>query len=159
MPVSKTLEDYLSEKIVTDEGCWTLKSNLSCTGYTKVSIKTKQSLLHRLVMEPVPTGMDVDHVCHNEATAIGTCDGGISCRHRRCFNPEHLRFATRSENLSASSRAFWNQDACPSGHQRSKDNVFMDTYGRPVCKPCHRYQSMLAKRIWRKRKKDLANAR
>jgi hypothetical protein len=156
---SKTLEDYLSEKIVTDEGCWTLKSNLNRAGYTKVVIKSKQSLLHRLVMEPVSTDMDVDHVCHNEATANGNCEGGITCRHRRCFNPEHLRLATRSENLSASSRAFWNQESCPSGHLRSEENMFMDTYGRPVCKPCHRYQSMLAKRIWRKRKKDLANAR
>jgi hypothetical protein len=156
---SKTLEDYLSEKIVTEEGCWTLSANLNAGGYTKVNIQKKQLLLHRLVMGEIPVGMDVDHVCHNEAASKGTCTGGLTCRHRRCFNPEHLRFATRSENLSAGSKAFWNKPACPSGHPRSKENMFVDTYGRPVCKPCHRYQSMLAKRIWRKRKKDLANAR
>lgn len=156
---SKTLEDYLSEKIVTDEGCWILAKNINANGYTKVNIQKKQLLLHRVVMGVIPKGMDVDHVCHNEATANGNCEGGKTCHHRRCFNPEHLRLATRSENISAGSRAFWNQEACPSGHLRSEENMFMDTYGRPVCKPCHRYQSMLAKRIWRKRKKDLANAR
>jgi hypothetical protein len=159
MPISKTLEDYISEKIVTEDGCWNLVANVNHAGYTKVSIKGKQSLLHRLIMGEVPSGLDVDHVCHNEAAAKGECKGGTTCKHRRCFNPEHLRLATRSENLASGSKAFWNQDACPSGHLRTKENMFIDTYNRPVCKPCHRYQSMLAKRLWRKRKKDLANGR
>lgn len=159
MPKQKTLEDYISEKIVTSTGCWILPANVNHANYTKVCIGGRQSLLHRLIMEPVEPGMDVDHMCHNQAAAEGQCKGGPTCEHRRCFNPDHLRFATRSENLRAGSKAFWNQDACPSGHERTEDNMFIDTYGRPVCKPCHRYQSMLAKRLWRKRKKELADGR
>ena len=159
MPKSKTLEDYLSEKIVTDNGCWILSGNITNGNYTKVCINKKQTRMHRLVMEPIPTGMDVDHMCHNQAAKEGTCKGGDTCEHRRCFNPDHLRLATRSENIGAGSRAFWNQKTCPSGHERTQENMFMDTYGRPVCKPCHRYQSMLAKRIWRKRKKDIADGK
>jgi hypothetical protein len=154
----KSIEDYLSEKIVRDDGCWVLQSNVNQNGYTKVRIQGKQSLLHRIIMEPVPLGMDVDHMCHNEAAARGECKGGVTCPHRRCFNPDHMRFATRSENLSLSSRAFFNQKTCPTGHERSEENLYIDSYGRPVCRACRRYQSMMNKRARRARKKKLANA-
>jgi hypothetical protein len=153
---SKTLEDYLSEKVVTEEGCWNLPANLNHNGYTKVQINKKQLLLHRLVMGEVPVGMDVDHVCHNEAASNGNCKGGLTCKHRRCFNPEHLRFATRSENVVSGSVGYWSRVTCNNGHPRTQENTIKSGAGGPTCKPCHRYQSMLAKRIWRKRKKDLA---
>jgi hypothetical protein len=44
---------------------------------------------------------DADHTCHNEDP---NCPGGKACLHRRCVRLDHLRDATRSENLAASGR-------------------------------------------------------
>lgn len=157
MPRTKTLEEYLSTKIITDEGCWTLPANLNGAGYTKVSIGNKASLLHRLIMEPVPRDMDVDHMCHNNAAKNRTCTGGITCRHRRCFNPEHLRIVTRRENLDAGNSNYWNRDACPSGHPRSEENTYTTKHGSHICWECHKAHARKAKRAWRLRQKELIN--
>ena len=44
----------------------------------------------------------LDHECHNADLA---CPGGITCRHRRCIRPSHLREATQSENIQAARKA------------------------------------------------------
>lgn len=155
---------YVLQRKETDNGCWVLETNNDGRGYTVITVNKRRKGAHRLLLEIlqeslVPEDLVVDHMCHNEAASKGACSGGNECEHRACFNPAHMEITTHQINVSRGSRGFWNQKDCPSGHPRSEENMFIDTYGRPVCKPCHRYQSMLAKRIWRKRKKDLANGR
>ena len=152
---------YVLERVETSDGCWVLDRNNNGQGYTSISVNGRRKGAHKLLLEIlqeslVPEGFVVDHMCHNEAAENMLCAGGPECKHRACFNPNHMEVTTHQINVSRGSRSFWNKPACPSGHPRSQENMFIDTYGRPVCKPCHRHQAMLAKRIWRKRKKDLA---
>lgn len=87
-------------------GCWTWTGAISAYGYAV--LKTEPgvtSFVHRWALgyfrNEVPRDRDADHVCHNEDR---TCPGGVTCPHRRCVNPDHLRAATRSENVSAGRR-------------------------------------------------------
>src|SRR5690349_7137319 len=56
------------------------------SGYGRVRHEGANHAVHRvffaLVNGPVPDELDIDHICHQRA----------------CFNVDHLRLATRSEN-------------------------------------------------------------
>lgn len=69
-------------------GCWLWDGAVNWGGYGRMMVKGKSILAHRWSYEntngPIPDGMDVDH----------------KCRNRSCVNPDHLRLATRSENMA-----------------------------------------------------------
>jgi len=154
---------YVLRKKVNENGCWTLDGkNLHENGYTFFSLTNRRAAGHRLLLEilqesPVPEGMVVDHMCHNEAAAKRECSGGLDCPHRACFNPDHMEITTQQINVARGSKGFWNQDACPQGHERSEQNTRIDSLNHPVCRLCHNHHTMLAKRAWRARKKVTAN--
>lgn len=114
--------------------------------------------VHRWVYEqvngPVPTGLDVGHICHDEDTA---CPGG-ECFHRACCNPEHLRAQTRSENnyggrLGDVQRArFAAITHCPRGHEYTVENTYNRSdrkYGGRMCRICQNERS----RRWKEAKR------
>lgn len=67
-----------------DDGCWLWQGCLSTNGYGRVG---KRDYVHRVVAElhhgPCPDGQEVRHLCGQ----------------RRCVNPAHLAYGTRSENM------------------------------------------------------------
>jgi hypothetical protein len=73
--------------VINDEGCWLWQKSTSEQGYAKKGIKGRHWLLHRYVHiilgnNPPPSSKyTVDH----------------SCRNPGCINPDHLRWATASE--------------------------------------------------------------
>ena len=82
-----------------DDECWPTIGNVGKNhGYGIVSQEVfgvqKQIPAHRIMWElfngPIEEDMVIDHMCHNEAYADGTCEGGV-CLHRRCVNPAHLQ--------------------------------------------------------------------
>lgn len=71
--------------------CWQWLSckreSVSGTHYGHVGYKGKVIGAHRLswmaYRGPIPEGMEIDHICHNSL----------------CVNPDHLRLATRKQNV------------------------------------------------------------
>ena len=97
-----TLEDRFFEKVaLMANGCWIWTGSIMRHGYGLIQNNGKSLTGHRVSYElfkgPVPKGLVVDHTCHDPRT----CDGGRSCIHRRCVNPDHLEAVTKKRNSSA----------------------------------------------------------
>jgi len=74
-----------------ENGCWEWTAYILPNGYGWFGLVTganqRNALAHRVAYEfvvgPVPTGLQLDHLCRN----------------RRCVNPDHLEPVTRRENI------------------------------------------------------------
>ena len=151
---------YVLRRTETDEGCWTLDSNVNHAGYTKLTFNGRRGMAHRLLLEIllgelIPKDKDVDHMCHNDSAAKGECKGGDTCRHRACFNPDHMRVTTRSVNISSGYKSYWNKQTCNHGHQRIIENTWFTKEDLPYCKLCHMARCKITKRNWRAKNKAL----
>ena len=76
-----------TEPIVGDPGCIIWVGATDGKGYGTLRVNGRKMLAHRYAYErehgPVPDTAEVDHTCWN----------------RSCTNPEHLRLATRQQNV------------------------------------------------------------
>jgi hypothetical protein len=106
---------------VKADGCW-MWTGSTRQGYGQIwtsSVDGERSLLsaHRAMYEvkvgPIPAGHDVDHRCH-DVTCVPPC------LHRLCVNPDHLKPATRGDNIRRG-QGLAAQNArkthCSSGHR------------------------------------------
>lgn len=159
-----TMLGYVLRRTETEEGCWTLDGkNLNQNGYTFFTLTTRRAAGHRLLIEVlqeslVPQGMVVDHVCHSQAAAERTCAGGLGCRHRACFNPDHMEIITQSENVMRGSNGFWNKDECSKGHSRDPEHIrYRKQDGKiaPYCWSCHKIKAAKFKRNNRAKLKSM----
>ncbi len=135
----------LGRREVTVAGCWHWTGALS-QGYGQVRLGSRKVAVHRLAWElfvgPIPPGLVIDHMCHNEDTS---CAGGAPCQHRRCFNPGHLRVVDQASNTRAG-RAGAHSAAkthCPSGHEYNDTNtMYVNKVGgrRRRCRICNAAQ-------------------
>ena len=78
--------------IGAEDECWPWVGGLTSKGYGSFAIrKDLTTLAHRiayeLVVGPVPSGLELDHLCHSRDVG---CTLGPECPHRRCQNPAHL---------------------------------------------------------------------
>ena len=140
-----------------DNECWYSISNTkSFSGYSMVSQtidgKQKVNSAHRIMWElfngPIPDGMVIDHMCHNEAWANGQCDGGTPCLHRKCVNPNHLRMTTKGENSKAGAAGLnENRGKCRNQlHDWIPENI-IERAGRRWCKLCR--NTAVRKTYWK----------
>jgi hypothetical protein len=155
----------LNESVVVDD-CWLWEGTLPRKGYGTLTIKGELLLLHRVSFElfkgPVPVECEIDHTCHNADQA---CPGGETCRHRRCWRPEHLDAVAHTVNIRRSSRACFPEDVralgraasiakartkthCKNGHELTPENTFMRN-GARECRECGR----IARRKWEAEKR------
>lgn len=114
-------------------------------GYGKyVSVNGKTYRAHRgawiKAYGAIPAGMVIDHVCHNEAVERGECEGGITCIHRACINPEHLRLVTQQENIMAGLHNIDNRSHCNQGHL-FEGNIMVRKNGKRECAECNRVRA------------------
>lgn len=144
-----TVVERIMERVQVDPvtGCWLWQGCITSWGYGVVYDGPNQLRVHRVIYAhhrgPIPKGLDVDHVCHNEDKS---CAGGKSCIHRRCVNPDHLRAASRRDNLNAGRGAeaakarFAAITHCPQGHEYTPENTYthivMDRYIGRQCRTC-----------------------
>ena len=119
---------------------WTA-ATIRC-GYGEFGVDGKVVYAHRWAYEyfvgPIPDGLDIDHVCHNDSG----CELGFDCPHRRCVNPNHLEAVPHHVNLA---RGNGNTGAinaakthCPQGHPYSGENLYVDPRGSRQCRACKR---------------------
>jgi hypothetical protein len=119
------------EKHVVPEpntGCWLWDGTRNGAGYGvtfKVGTsKLAHRVLYELMREPVPTGLDLDHICRN----------------RGCVNPWHLEAITHRENIlrgTAPAALHAKKTHCPKGHEYAPENTRLYR-GSRYCKACTR---------------------
>ena len=132
-------ENLLSRTEQGPDGCVLFTGNVNGDGYGILSRNNKTVSAHRAAYEhfvgPIPDGMTLDHECHNRDAA---CEGGLTCLHRRCVNPEHLTPKVMGENVLASDRSTSGRNArkthCIHGHEFTPENTYV-----PPKRPDRRY--------------------
>lgn len=106
-------------------------------GYGYIHNGAKQAQAHRVAYElacgPIPPGLELDHICH---TRDLSCEGGVSCLHRRCINPDHLNPIGVSEHRALTTHR---KTRCERGHVLDAANTYWSPNGkRRSCRACHR---------------------
>ena len=154
---STQLERIVNRFVKQPNGCWHHPSKPNNKGYgvTRVGWPViKGEKLHRLSWMyfngDIPEGMVIDHLCHNP----NICEGGNTCKHRRCVNPEHLQLLTESENNAKTVRILKFRTLCKNGH-KLKDNIYQYKSGertRFACYTCKKEQTSTNQRKYRAEK-------
>jgi hypothetical protein len=142
MPVPLDVSDCAARfwaKVDTSGGpsaCWPWAACVHKFGHGQFRLHGRVVKAHRvaytLARGPIPTGLDIDHTCHN---IDPTCAGGASCRHRRCCNPAHLEPVPNEVNVArgkSPSALHSRREACGVCGGRYEYRVD----GRRWCRPC-----------------------
>ncbi|MBO0884191.1 MAG: HNH endonuclease [Mycobacterium sp.] len=91
---------------------------------------------YELLVGPIPTGMQLDHLCRN----------------RSCVNPDHLEPVSQRVNLlrGATQPAFNTAKThCPQGHPYEGDNLAFNRDGSRFCRTCSRDRQTIYNRTHR----------
>ncbi len=138
-------------KVRITESCWLWCGQRGQGGYgifqagllregTKRRVRAHRWAYEHLV-GPVPDGLVLDHTCHNDDPG---CDGGPTCVHRTCVNPDHLEPVSSAVNARRGRTGRWRKaqaltiTRCPLGHDYDQANTYTDSRGCRTCRTCHR---------------------
>lgn len=132
------------DRMLVGDGCWEWTGG-TYGGYgvfavtSAVTVRVHQ-LVYRIFNGSVPKGTVLDHLCH---TADASCPGGPTCRHRRCFNFDHLEPVTILQN-TLRGRTHAAATSCPQNHPYDEANTYTGPDGRRHCRACQRERSRLS---------------
>lgn len=106
--------------------CWPWQGYLHPSGYGRVYAEGRayqaHVLVYRLLVGPIPAGLELDH----------------RCRNKQCCNPAHLEPVTHAENSRRGPRR--PVAACQNGHAYDEANTARSG-GRRVCRACSRVKT------------------
>lgn len=153
---------FLSKVEVQPSGEWMWVGAVNPSGYGQFHLGGKygpMAMAHRVayatLIGPIPDGMDLDHVRHNDDFARGRCSGGPSCLHRREVDPDHLTPRTRRENWllgAASSSIPQLTNTCKWGHPLTGDNLrLLVRKGGGVTRVCRACRARTARDAYARR--------
>ena len=154
--MARLLEDRFWSKVNKDaeNGCWLWTASVSRHGYGKFG-KGKQGegwdrayrVAYRLVVGPIPEGLEFDHLCRNPS----------------CVNPAHLQLVSHRDNMLrgntfGAANAF--KTHCPQGHPYDLFNTYFHLNKKKKWQNwCRQCATCRKKRIddwnWRHRKNNL----
>jgi len=115
---------YVDQDCGFETPCWVWQGALNRAGYGKTADPTGMvTTAHRVYWErengPVPSGMEIDHLCRNRA----------------CVNPSHMEPVTHAENIRRCVRT--HPTHCANGHEYTTENT--NQLGtRRRCRACAR---------------------
>jgi hypothetical protein len=110
-------------KITVGDGCWEWQGPLD-NGYGTFGSIPAHRYAYKMLVGPIPFGLDIDHLCRNRA----------------CVRPDHLEPVTRRVNLlrgvgfPAINAA---KKECPHGHEYDASNT-QNWRGGRFCRECKR---------------------
>lgn len=131
---SEPLQERLDHLVIPEpnSGCHLFTGALSTAGYGQIGVNRRVLYAHRVAYElyvgPIPDGMVIDHLC----------------RVRCCVNPAHLEVVSHRENIlrgNGYSARNARAAACPRGHPRTDDGMYVLRDGTRRCRPCHQADS------------------
>lgn len=107
------------------DGCWQWTGAVRSNGYgivsiTRSSVASTHRTMYELIVEPIPDGLQLDHLCRNRA----------------CCNPAHLEPVTPLVNVRRG-RGNVIKTHCPQGHPYEGENLY-EYGGRRYCRACKR---------------------
>lgn len=131
------IQRILSRYEVSPEGCWRWTGTINHEGYGLIMVpmgkkRRLSAMVHRLIymhlVDPdLPDDLQVDHTCHKPAW----CAGGVSCLHRRCFNPDHLEAVPQEINHQRAAKV-----TCPANHDYETYGAVDPRTGQRHCRKC-----------------------
>jgi hypothetical protein len=122
---AKTLLEKLEDKVLIGDGCWEWAASKNPAGYGILNRQDGSRLAHRIIYEllvgPVQSGCDLDHLCRNPA----------------CVNPGHLEAVSRQENIKRGLKGDL-RTHCINGHEYTTDTLRVTNRGKRECRVCSR---------------------
>lgn len=127
--------------------CWLWTACLTQSGYGHAWVSGRIVYAHRVAYElvrgPIPSGMQLDHLCRNRA----------------CVNPDHLEPVTNHDNIlrgfSPTAKKA-RQTHCIHGHPFTGDNLKIRSEGWRSCRTCMRARQPEYQRRYRQRRREAA---
>ncbi len=107
--------------------CWLWTANTMSNGYGQFKLSGRGRGAHRiayeLLVESIPAGLQVDHLC----------------RVRNCVNPAHLEPVSCRENVRRGRGADYQRSKthCPTGHEYAGANLYRTADGSRRCRRCN----------------------
>ena len=112
------------------DGCWIFTGSKRQRGYGAICLNGKSVSAHRLAYElekgPVPTGLEIDHLCRTHA----------------CVRVSHLEAVTHRVNArrGMAGAHYAAKTRCPKGHEYAGTNLYLYKDGRRACRLCMTYK-------------------